>query len=79
MKQYGEINCTATLQSLTAAQKAQRALAAAAIRSSIVKIEGTSFTHGCSYGIEFPCNQQKNVARVLSGAGVTVKKWNTPD
>ena len=79
MKQYGEINCTATLQSLTAAQKAQRALAAAAIRSSIIKIEGTSFTHGCSYGIEFSCNQQNNVARVLEGAGVAVKRWNTRD
>ena len=79
MKQYGEGNCTATLQSLTTAQKAQRALAAAAIRSSIIKVEGTSFTHGCSYGIEFPCNQQKNIARVLSDAGVAVKKWNIRD
>ena len=79
MKQYGDFGCTATLQSLTAAQKAQKALASAAIRSSIIKTEGSSFTHGCSYGIEFPCNQQNNVARVLSGAGVAVKKWNTRD
>ena len=79
MKEYGEVNCTATLQSLTAAQKAQKALAAAAIRSTIIKTEGSSFTHGCSYGIEFPCNQQNNVARALSGAGVAVKKWNTQD
>ena len=79
MKQYGDFGCTATLQSLTAAQRAQRALSAAAIRSSIIKTEGTSFTHGCSYGIEFPCNQQRNVARVLEGAGVAVKRWNTRD
>jgi hypothetical protein len=79
MKQYGDFGCTATLQSLTAAQRAQRALSAAAIRSSIIKTEGTSFTHGCSYGIEFPCNQQRNVAQVLEGAGVAVKRWNTRD
>ena len=79
MKQYGDYGCTVVLQSLTAAQKAQRLLAAAAIPSSIIKTEGTSFTHGCSYGIKFSCNQQNNVARVLDGAGVAVKKWNTRD
>ena len=72
-------NCSATLASMTVALKAQKALAAAAIPSNIIKIERSSSLHGCAYGIEFSCNQKNNVARVLGSAGIAVKKWNTED
>lgn len=71
--------CTATLTSLTQAQKAQKALALAAIPSNIVKTEPASSLRGCAYGLEFSCNQRNNIARVLGTAGISVKKWNTED
>lgn len=67
--------CRAELQSLTLSQRAQRTLADVAIPSEIIKLESTS-RRGCSYGIEFACNQKRNVATALSSAGITVKKWN---
>lgn len=70
--------CFAELGSVTMAMKAQKALAAAAIPSSVVKTESSS-RRGCSYGIRFSCNQWSNVRTVLFGAGITVKEWNTED
>ena len=67
-------SCTATLASMTQAIKAQKVLAAAAIPASIVKTEPASSLQGCSYGVEFSCNQVKNVRKVLGG--MSVKKWN---
>jgi len=72
-------SCSAELQSMTVAQRAQKALASAAIPVSIVKTEPSSARRGCSYGIEFACNQLNNVSHVLSAAGISVKQWNTAD
>ncbi len=72
-------SCSATLASMTQAMKAQKALAAAAIPSSIIKAEPSSSLHGCSYGIEFSCNQKNNVSSILASSGISVKKWNLAD
>ncbi len=71
-------SCSAELQSMTVAQKAQNALAAAAIPVNIIKTE-SSARRGCTYGIEYACSQQNNIAAVLSAAGISVKKWNRED
>ena len=68
--------CSAELQSMTAAQRAQKVLAAAAIPVNIIKTEVSPARRGCSYSIEFSCGQKNNVAAVLSSAGIAVKKWN---
>lgn len=70
--------CRAELQSMTVAQRAQRVLAAAAIPVEIIKLD-SSRRKGCSYGIEFNCNQKNNVDTVLSSAGIGVKQWNRAD
>ena len=72
-------SCSATLASMTHAIKAQKVLAAAAIPANIIKTEPASSLHGCSYGIEFSCNQAQNVRKVLSTGGISVKKWNITD
>ncbi len=72
-------SCSAELQSMTMAQKAQKTLAAAAIPVEIIKLSSSSARRGCSYGIEFSCNQKNNVVGVLTAAGLAVKKWNTAD
>ncbi len=75
MKTY-KGSCSAELQSMTVAQKAQNALASAAIPVNIIKMSSSSARRGCSYGIEFACNQQNNVAAVLSASGISVRQWN---
>lgn len=71
--------CSAALQSLTVAQKAQNVLAGAAIPSNIIKTEGSAKSRGCSYGLEFSCGQRGNVEKVLANAGISVKQWNRAD
>lgn len=78
MNYYNYGGCQAELHSLTVAQKAQRALSAAAIPSDIIKTDSSS-RRGCAYGIEFACNQKNNVAATLSAAGISVRRWNTRD
>ena len=69
-------DCSAELGSLTYAMKAQKALAAAAIPSTVVKSESSSSRRGCTYGIRFSCQQEQNVRTVLGGARIGVKQWN---
>lgn len=77
MKSYDR-DCSAELGSVTNAMKAQKALAAAAIPSAVVKTESSS-RRGCAYGIRFSCNQFNNVRTVLSAARISVKQWNPGD
>ncbi len=69
-------NCFAELGSVTYAMKAQKALSAAAIPSTVVKSESSSSRRGCTYGIRFSCLQENNVRMVLAAARIPVKQWN---
>jgi len=69
-------NCYAELGSVTYAMKAQAALGAAAIPSTVVKSESSSSRRGCVYGIRFSCQQENNVRMVLSSARIPVKQWS---
>ena len=73
--QMGNSTCFAAIGSITYAQKAQKALAAAAIPSSVTKAEVSSSRRGCVYGVRFSCAQESNVRTVLSNARITVKEW----
>ncbi len=68
-------SCAAVMSSLTAAQKAQRVLGAAAIPASVGKIHSPQSHRGCAWGVSFSCNQRENAERVLSVAGIGVKAW----
>ncbi len=78
MKQHVR-DCSADLGSVTAAMKAQRALAEAAIQSTVIKSESSSRRSGCTYGIRFSCLQGRNVRAVLEAAHIPVKQWITQD
>ena len=75
MKQEKRGECSAAIGSVTQAQKAQAALAAAAIPSTVVKWESSSRLRGCVYGVRYSCQQQRNVETVLSSARIAVKQW----
>ncbi len=67
--------CTAVLGNMTGALQAQRALANAAIYSTVTKVSSSKNTGGCAYGVVYPCAQERNVRAVLSRADITVKKY----
>ena len=73
--EMGNNTCFAAIGSITYAQKAQKALAAAAIPSSVTKAEVSSSKRGCVYGIRFSCAQESNVRAILSNARIAVKEW----
>ncbi len=70
--------CTAEIGSISGAMRAQKALAAAAIPSQVIKLDSSS-RHGCAYGLSFSCEQMKNIQYVLDTARISVKQWNTGD
>ena len=78
-KRYQYKDCSAVLGTLTLAQKAQRALASAAIPSSVIKSDASSLHRGCVWSVNFSCNQKENVRTVLSAANVKVKAWSDGD
>ena len=71
--------CRAIMGSLTNAQKAQKALASAAIPSNINKIDSSETRKGCVWSVNFSCNQLQNVQNVLASAGIHVKEWGGVD
>ena len=68
-------SCIAAMNSMTAALSAQRALSAAAIRSSIVRLDAKQTKSGCAYGLEFPCVQLRNVKIILDAGQIPVKRY----
>lgn len=76
MKQEYMRGCSAALGSVTQAMKAQKALAAAAIPSTVIKWEASSRLRGCMYGVQYSCVQERNVKSVLTSAHIAVKQWN---
>lgn len=64
----------AVVGSMTAAQRAQRALLSAAIRADIVKSDSES-GRGCGYGVAFAASQESNVRTILSAAHINVRRY----
>lgn len=69
------ISCRADVGSLTVTLKAQKALARAAIPTTVIKNEPSSYSRGCSYGLSFSCAQSGNLQSVLEREGIRVKRW----
>ena len=67
--------CTAHIGSTTLAMKAQRALAAQAIASSVVKVNSSKTRRGCAYGVSFDCSHQSNVKAILTRENIPVKEF----
>ena len=67
--------CSASIGSTTLAMKAQKALSAEAIASSVIKINSSRTHRGCAYGVSFDCSQEANVKTILTRAGISVKEF----
>ena len=62
--------CSLPLGSVTVAMRAKRALNAANVSCDVVKVKRGGASHGCIYGIEYPCELSGNVRHVLSDSGI---------
>ena len=69
--------CIATIPTLNICIKAQNALMNEGYYCKIVSIDPRLTRRGCAYGIEFSCNDEGNVRRVLRHAGVSVSQYIT--
>lgn len=69
--------CRAALGPLTLAMRAQRALAAAAIPTTVIKYDSDAREgKGCLYGLAFSCSQRRNIETVLGGERIRVRQWS---
>ena len=71
--------CLAVIGSMTQAIRAQRVLAAAAIRAEVVKADEGDSRRGCAYALSYPCAQGANVRAVLKRGGVRVRAYHGGD
>ncbi|MGM9632632.1 MAG: putative Se/S carrier-like protein [Eubacteriales bacterium] len=62
--------CVATIPSINICISAKRALAEAGIFSNIVSIDPKVTRRGCTYGVEFACENEKEVRNVLRKARI---------
>lgn len=67
--------CIASVGSMTSALKGRKALAAASINSSIVKLSNYNAHGGCAYGLEFDHTQYYNVQSILKSSGISVNEY----
>lgn len=61
--------------SMTAAIKAQRALASSGIAVEIISLSPNETRRGCAYGIEYPLRLDTNVRNVLRAARISVSQY----
>ena len=72
-KEVSNMNiCTAAL---TYAIKAQRALEQGGIGGEIVKLDASMTRRGCAYGVEFPCELQREVRAIMNAEKITVNSY----
>ena len=75
-KEVSNMNiCTAAIGSLTYAIKAQRALDQGGIGGEIVKLDASMTRRGCAYGVEFPCELQREVRAIMNAEKITVNSY----
>ena len=65
----------AALGSMTAALKAQRALATAGLALTVVSLSPSDTRRGCAYGVEYPLPLDGKVRAILHSARIPVSQY----
>ena len=73
MKEDFNNTCSVQIGAITQTMRAQVALGAAAIPSTVIKRDTS---RGCIYALSFSCSQENNVRTVLERERIRVKSWN---
>lgn len=71
--------CLAIIGSMTQAMRAQRALANAAVRSEVIKVDSALTGKGCAYAVSYSCLQADHVKMILKDAGIRVRGYYDGD
>ncbi len=58
--------CIASMKTMTAALKGQRALAGGGIKAQIVSLDRTLTKNGCAYGLSYSCEKSREAERILN-------------
>ena len=69
-----DVRSIAVFPTLTAAERARRALAAAAIPAETVKVDSSRTRRGCSWGVAFFDIQLRGVMAVFGNAGIKTRE-----
>ena len=75
MQYNNEEKGVAAIGSMTAAIKAQRALAAGGVTVEIVALSPGETRRGCAYGVEYPVQFDTNVRNALRSARISVSQY----
>lgn len=75
MQYKSEEKSVAAIGSMTAAIKAQRALAASGIAAEIVSLSPRETRRGCAYGVEYSVQFDTNVRNALRAARISVSQY----
>ena len=67
--------CLAIIGSMTQAMRAQRALANAAVRAEVIKVDSALTGKGCAYAVSYSCLQADHVKMILKDAGIRVRGY----
>ena len=71
--------CLAIIGSMTQAMRAQKALANAAVRAEVIKVDSALTGKGCAYAVSYSCLQADHVKMILKGAGIRVRGYYDGD
>ena len=63
-------DCIIAMRSVTLANKAERALRAAGIRTTLVSVEPSLTKRGCSYGLKVGCELVGESEKILDRRGI---------
>ena len=69
----------AAIGSMTAAIKAQRALASSGIGSEVISLSPSDTRRGCAYGLEFSASDEREARAVLRIARIGVSQYLRKD
>lgn len=77
MPTYGKLGtvCIAASGSMTRAVRAQRVLHEAGICAEVVALAPEETRHGCAYGVEYPCSEERRVRVALRNARVPISQY----
>ncbi len=64
------VTCISALRSMTHAQKAVRILKERGVSAAVVSLDSKTSTHGCAYGVSYPCVYRTRAVQVLEESGL---------
>lgn len=62
--------CLSPIGAITQAMRAKEVLARGGIMATVVRNDPAATGYGCAYAVSYPCEQEREVRRLLRRAGI---------